>query len=420
MATFAFHCGPSVGAESWMSTIDDTHDDAVLGRGVRALYMAADTSPPCSLSTLVDVLCQTVGARSGRLFVADYGLRSMREVSLVGPVGVPVSMDATVAGHALAGGDIVAIGTDPTVVRVPLVDGTERIGLIELEFDDWSDDAGPLLLLMARTLVLLFKTKARYTDEWVRARRAVPLSAAAEVQWDLLPPLAASAADVAVAGILEPAYKIGGDSFDYALNGSTLDFAIVDAVGHGMSAVLMAASAINGLRNVRRERGGLTAAYAQVDDLIAEHFGHSFYVTGQFGSLDVATGRLRWINAGHVLPLLVRNGTFAGELVCAPSRPMGLGGSVVEIAEQTLQGGDRVLFYSDGITESRSAEGEFFGIDRLADYLVRSTLERVSVEETVRRLSTNILAFTANVLNDDATMFLVEYRVQRPAEADVE
>jgi len=74
--------------------------------------MAADTSPPCSLSTLVDVLCQTVGTRSGRLFVADYGLRSMREVSLVGPVGVPVSMDATVAGLALAGGDIVAIGTD--------------------------------------------------------------------------------------------------------------------------------------------------------------------------------------------------------------------------------------------------------------------------------------------------------------------
>src|SRR3954447_6731157 len=414
-----------------MSTIDDTHDDdAVLGRGVRALYMAADMSPPCSLSTLVDVLCQTVGARSGRLFVADYGLRSMREVSLVGPVGPPVSMDATVAGHALAGGDIVAVGTDPTVLRVPLVDGTERIGLIELEFDEWRDDAAPLLLLMARTLVLLFKTKARYTDEWVRARGAVPLSAAAEVQWDLLPPLAASAADVAVAGILEPAYKIGGDSFDYALNGSTLDFAIVDAVGHGMSAVLMAASAINGLRNVRRERGGLTAAYAQVDDLIATHFGHSFFVTGQFGSLDMATGRLRWINAGHVLPLLVRNGTFAGgvvcaasragELVCAPSRPMGLGGSVVEIAEQTLQGGDRVLFYSDGITESRSAEGEFFGTDRLADYLVRSTLERVSVEETVRRLSMNILAFTANVLNDDATMFLVEYRVQRPAEADEE
>src|SRR4029078_12412542 len=139
-------------------------------------------------------------------------------------------------------------------------------------------------------------------------------------------------------------------------------------------------SAINGLRNVRRERGGLTAAYAKVDDLIATHFGHSFYVTGQLGSRDVATGRLRWITVGHVLPLLVRNGTFAGELVCAPSKPMGLGGKVVETAHHPLQSGDRGLFYSDGITESRSADGEFFGGDRLADYLVRSTLDRVSVE----------------------------------------
>jgi hypothetical protein len=165
-------------------------------------------------------------------------------------------MDATVAGLALAGGDIVAIGTDPTVVRVPLVDGTERIGLIELEFDDWSDDAGPLLLLMARTLVLLFKTKARYTDEWVRARRAVhclppPRSSGTSCRrW----PHRQRTSRWPVSSNLPT--RSAGDSFDYALNGSTLDFAIVDAVGHGMSAVLMAASAINGLRNVRRERGG--------------------------------------------------------------------------------------------------------------------------------------------------------------------
>jgi serine phosphatase RsbU (regulator of sigma subunit) len=401
-----------------MRKIDETHDDAVLGKAVRALYAAADVSPPSSLSVLLDVLCDCVSADSGRLFVADYALRTLREVGPVGPVGEQVPIDGTVAGHALAGGVIVETGTHPTVVRVPLVDGTERIGLIELTFDEWSDDSTDVLLLMVRTLVMLFKTKARYTDEWVRARRALPLSAAAEVQWDLLPPLAASATDVAVAGILEPAYTIGGDSFDYALNGSTLDFAIVDAVGHGMSAVLMAAAAINGLRNVRRESGGLVAAYEQVDELLATHFGHSFFVTGQFGSLDVATGQLRWINAGHVLPLLVRNGAFAGELACAPSRPMGLGGEVVEIAEHTLQSGDRVLFYSDGITESRSGDGEFFGPDRLADYLVRSTLDRVSVEETVRRLSSNILAFTKDVLNDDATMFLVEYRVPRLDEVE--
>ena len=130
-----------------------------------------------------------------------------------------------------------------------------------------------------------------------------------------------------MAGILEPAYSIGGDSFDYALNPAGLEFAIVDAMGHGMSAVLMSAVAINGLRNVRREGRQLVDGYEQVDQLLVEHFGDFRFVTGQFGSLDSETVILRWINAGHPLPLLVRNATFVGELWCEPSKPMGLGGT---------------------------------------------------------------------------------------------
>jgi serine phosphatase RsbU (regulator of sigma subunit) len=269
-------------------------------------------------------------------------------------------------------------------------------------------------------LVPLLVAKSRYTDAWLRCRRAQPLTPAAEVQWDLLPPLAASADHISVAGILEPAYSIGGDSFDYALNNVGLEFAIVDAMGRGMSAVLMSVTAINALRNVRREGRELAGGYEQVDRLIAQHFGGFSFVTGQFGSLDSSTGTLRWINAGHPPPLLVRNGTFAGELVCEPSMPMGLGGTVVKVAEEPLQSGDRILFYTDGITESRSADGEIFGTERLADYLVRATLDGVSAAETVRRLSANLLTFVGAGLRDDATLFLVEYRVDRPPDhADV-
>ena len=316
-----------------------------------------------------------------------------------------------------ADGLMITSGTSPTVLHVPLTDGTERIGLLELEFDDW-DGVPSVLAPVVFFLVAVLQAKIRYSDAWVRCRRAEPLSAAAEVQWDLLPPLAASSGNIAVAGILEPAYSIGGDSFDYALNHSGLDFAIVDAMGHGMSAVLMAAAAINGFRNVRREGGGISAAYEQVDTLISEHFRDSRYVTGQLGTLDSGTGVLRWINAGHPLPLLVRNGTFAGPLSCRPSMPMGLGGPIVEIAEEPLQGGDRVLFYTDGITESRSSDGEAFGEARLADYLVRATLDRVALSETIRRLSAHVLEFVAGGLDDDATMFLIEYRLQPFAGTD--
>ena len=252
--------------------------------------------------------------------------------------------------------------------------------------------------------------KGRYTDTAARARRSEPLTAAAEVQWDLLPPLACSTERVAVGGILEPAYDIGGDSFDYAFHESRVDFTIVDAIGHGMSAVLMSAAAINSLRNSRRAQLSVAHAYDNADHSIAAQFGDSYYVTGLIGTLDLHSGTLTWISAGHVLPMLVRNGNYAGLLPCKPSRPFGLGGPVAEVAEQALQPGDRVLFYTDGITEARASDGSFFGADRLADLLVRVSLENLPVQATVRHLADSIISFSDVGLSDDATMLLMEYR----------
>ena len=157
----------------------------------------------------------------------------------------------------------------------------------------------------------------------------------------------------------------------------------------------------------------LEQAYRQTDRRIAEQFGRSYYVTGQIASLDTSTGQLSWLNAGHVLPLLVRDDSFVGELRCPASMPIGLGGPVVEIAVEQLQSGDRVLFHTDGVIESRSPDGTLFGVDRLADFLVRATLDRVSVAETVRRLSASVVRHVGAGLRDDATLFLVEYRNAR-------
>ena len=326
-----------------------------------------------------------------------------------GPVGAPHLMAGTIAGRAFTSGEVIVSGGHRTVVSIPLVNGTDRIGLLELDYDAWPGALPEGWERFVAVFVRVLITESRYSDLWVRARRSEPLSAAAEVQWDLLPPLSCSTEQVAVGGILEPAYDIGGDSFDYAVNGSQLEFAIVDAIGHGMSAVLMSAAAINSLRSARRSGIDLVAAYRQADRLIETHFGQSYYVTGQMGSLDLPTGVLTWVNAGHVLPMLVRNGTYAGELPCKASMPLGLGGPVVEVATEPLQRGDRVLFYSDGITESRSPDGAFFGRDRFADFLVRAALEDVPVAETARRLSTNVTDYAESGLSDDATLLLIEY-----------
>lgn len=365
---------------------------------------------PTDVLDLLDLMCELLPAQAARFHVADYSLRRLQQIDKHGPVGPPQTIAGTLIGRVFTSGEIQIVRTDPTKVLVPLMEGSCPIGVLELDVDVWDGRAPELLDPIVAIFVMAWIVKGRYTDMGARARRSEPLSTAAEVQWDLLPPLACSTERVALGGILEPAYEIGGDSFDYAFDELRVDFTLVDAIGHGMSAVLMSAAAINSLRNSRRAKATIVAAYDIADRAIATQFGESYFVTGLIGSLNLRSGTLTWINAGHVLPMLVRNGTYAGPLLCKPSRPLGLGGPVAEVAEQTLQPGDRVLFYTDGITEARSSDGSFFGDDRLADLLVRASLENLPVQETVRHLADSIVRFSDLGLRDDATMLLMEYR----------
>ncbi len=395
-----------------MTDQDGVSTGATLEAGYEALValvLGTAELPAGELHEVVDAAGQLLGATSARLLVADYGLLSLQELGRDGPKGERQPIDATLAGRALIQGEILVTGSDPAVVAVPLAEGHELLGVFELTHPAWTDELLGFLEQVVRLLALVVISKRRYTDVVHRTRRVQPLSVAAEMQWDLLPPLACRTACVSVSGILEPAYSIGGDSFDYAMNADSLGFAVVDAVGHGMPAVLLSSSAINSLRNARREDRGLEAAYLATGEVIEAQFGHSYFATAQFGSLAFDTGELSWLNAGHPLPLLVRDGSYVGELTCRPSLPMGLGGPVREVATDRLQRNDRVLFYTDGVTEMRSPEGAQFGIDRLADFLVRATLDRVSPAETVRRLSASVVAYNEAGRTDDATLVLLEY-----------
>ena len=375
------------------------------------LSLLADTTelPASELTRVVSLAGTVLGADRARVLVADYGLVWLQQLGDDGPSGEPQAIEGTLAGHAFAREEAVVSEGEPTLVYVPLSEGSERLGVLELTYGTWTEDVRAALAPVVRVLVLVLISKRRYTDVVLRARRYQRLSIAAELQWDLLPPLNCSTDRASVSGILEPAYSIGGDSFDYAMNRDRAEFAIVDAVGHGMSAVLMSVAAITSLRNARRESLDLHDAYESTGQVIATQFGPECFVTAQLGSLALDTGELTWLNAGHPLPLLVRDGSYVGELPCRPSVPMGLGGPVAEIAVVKLQPGDRVLFHTDGVTETQAPGGERFGIPRLADFLVRATLDGVSPAETVRRLSALIMQHNGADLSDDATLLLVQY-----------
>lgn len=385
-------------------------EDAPLsGDAFRLLLAGATEIPASELSRVVDVAGQVLGAESARVLVADYGLTTLQPLGEYGPTGEEIAIDGTLVGRAFTSGDVVVSSEQLATVWVPLTDERERLGILELVHPAWTDARMTQLEAVVRILVLILISKRRYGDSMLRSRRRQPLSMAAEMQWDLLPPLNVATERVSVSGILEPAYSIGGDSIDIALNPGCVEFSILDAVGHGTSAVSLAAVAVNALRNGRREGIGLEAAYHGASRIIEEQFGDAAFVTGQMGSLALDTGVLTWLNAGHPLPLLVRDRSYVGELHCRPSMPIGLGGDVAEIAEVTLQPEDRVLFHTDGVTEARSATGERFGIPRLADLLVRATLDGTFPAETVRRLSILVVDHNGAGLTDDATLLMIDY-----------
>lgn len=383
-------------------------DAASLGDALITLLDVAESTPADDVVSIIDAVGVILGADSARFLVADYALSSLRYLrSDVADEAQPVhEMGGTLAGLAFSRGEVIVSGDH---VLVPVSENSERIGVLELIHPAWTEERQRFLDPVVHILVLVLVSKRRYTDALLRTRRTQALSLAAEMQWGLLPPLSCTTPRVSISGILEPAYSIGGDSFDFALNGDVAELAIIDAVGHGMPAVMISTVTINGLRNARREGHGLEAAYHETGEAIASEFGNCAFATGQIGSLDLPTGRLSWLNAGHPLPLLFRDGTYLGELACRPSLPMGLDGPVVEVAVEHLQAGDRVLFYTDGVTETRAADGSPFGLPRLVDLLVRATHDRTAPVETLRTLSATIRDHSDTGLGDDATLVMVEY-----------
>jgi hypothetical protein len=322
----------------------------------------------------------------------------------------PLGIDTTLAGRAYAA--IAVQEADSEEGRrlwLPLLDGAERLGVLGLTLPRVDSPLRKRCTWLATLVAELILSKDQYTDTYAMVRRRQPMRLAAELQWQLLPPLTFVTPWVVIAGLLEPAYEVAGDAFDYAVNGDTAHLAVIDPVGHDLTASILAAVTVGSYRHSRRAGLDLAATHAAMDQAIATQFGGERFVTGQLAQLDCGTGQLQWVNAGHPLPLLVRRAKVIGTLACQAAPPLGLGFGQAQIAAAALEPADRVLFYTDGVTEGRNLAGEPFGEDRLADLVVRETLAGQPAAETMRRLAHAILAHQGTKPRDDATMVFLEW-----------
>jgi hypothetical protein len=393
-------------------------------RMIDEITAQAHRAAPDQLAGLVSSHAEEAGLHAVALYVAD-----LQRVTLVPlPDGrdserPPLPIDATLAGRAYQHLSILdqdaseADPAAPTSARrmwLPMVSGSERVGVlaVTLTAEQASDETtlGWVHRLASLTAELV-TSKQLYGDAIVRLRRTREMDVAAELQWGLLPPLSFEGTAVSVAGALEPAYEVAGDSLDYAVQADRAHLAVFDAMGHGLDSALMACLAVNAYRKSRRAGGSLVENVGWIEDSLAAGFGTDRFVTGVFAELDTVSGTFSWVNAGHHPPLLLRAGKVVKALEAPQGWPLGLGlgeGALEPAAEQ-LEPGDHLLIFTDGVVEARSPAGEFFGEDRLADVVLRQLAGGLAGPETMRRVVRSLLEHQQGRLQDDASLMLVEW-----------
>jgi hypothetical protein len=383
-----------------------------------AALRAAQTADPASIPDIVEMVASTFGATDVVVYLVDFGqatLEPLPDRRAHADLPASESVSTTMAGRAFVAQQVVT-AERPAGVRVwaPVVEGSDRTGVLALTVPE----ATGIVLRACGELGLfagyLIATQSRFTDLYNLHRRRRSLSLAASMQWDLLPPLVLKTRRMTVAGVLEPAYDVGGDCFDYALNHTVFDLALFDAMGHGLRAALAASVAVGSYRHDRRENKSLEMIHSALDSALAAQFQGSVFATGLLARVELDTGVITWTNAGHPAPILIRGGTALGELQCAPTVPWGLAAitgtsSEPVTASERLEPGDMILFYTDGVVEAHLPGREHFGVDRLVELITQHSSDQQPAEETVRLVVRAVLDHQSDQLPDDATVVLFQW-----------
>jgi phosphoserine phosphatase RsbU/P len=245
-----------------------------------------------------------------------------------------------------------------------------------------------------------------------KQQRRHEIEAASDLQKSILPgPLAREGAARAIDlhAEMHPARDIGGDFYDYFLVGEKrLVVTVADVSGKGIPAALFMAVSRTVLRSVAGI-DDMAAAMRDANRLLSAENAACMFVTVFYGVLDLANGVLRWCNAGHNPPYLLR--TNGGrEILRATGVPFGIDPvGFHRIGENVLMPGDGLLLYSDGITEAFDLAGELYGNDRLERILDRS--HGRAATEIVADILADTARFAAGAeQSDDITCLALRYQ----------
>lgn len=245
-----------------------------------------------------------------------------------------------------------------------------------------------------------------------RSRLRSELQAATVIQHSLLPTVTdrnPGCEELDLRASMKAAKEVGGDFYDFFFTDDThLALVIADVSGKGIPAALFMANAKQTIQSCVRDYHDLSKAVFAANNSLCQNNEAEMFVTAWIGIINLESGRLRYVNAGHNHPVLITDKpSFISErsgVVLAAMEDMPYKENVLEMNK-----GDKILLYTDGITEAENSSHELFGDDRLLECLMQSYCD--SVEETMKKVDQSVAGFVQEHDQfDDMTMMCFEYR----------
>lgn len=267
---------------------------------------------------------------------------------------------------------------------------------------------------LSRSFAHMQESLVSYIDELTKttaqkSRIEKELQIARDIQRGMLPrSFFQDRDDLDLFASMVPAREVGGDLYDYFIQGEKLYFCIGDVSGKGIPASLVMATAMNLFRVVGRQGLSPAEIARQINETLAEGNEQLMFVTMFIGALDLANGGLEFCNCGHNPPVVLERGGDAKFLSCKANMSVGViagfefEGEYIELRNNPL------FLYTDGVTEAENVEHEQFGEGRLIATLSEPY---VGADDTVQRLGEAVKGYVGEALaSDDLTMLCLEWK----------
>lgn len=222
--------------------------------------------------------------------------------------------------------------------------------------------------------------------------------------------LASVSSAVRISARMDTAKEVGGDFYDFfVLNGTNLVFLVADVSGKGVPAAMFMMTCKTMLKDLTDSGLPLDEVFRKANDQLMESNESGMFVTIWTGVLDLETGHLRYVNAGHTQPVF-RNAEGGTEFLhCTPNLLlMGIPEARYEIRHKDLRHGDTLFLYTDGVTEAMDRQENMYGKERLLSFFADQ--KDASPEELLTAIRADIDRFTEGAEPfDDITMLAIQY-----------